>query len=89
MSGTETGMHQFHGRHSLENGLAPTSTKDKQNISVLIRKLIGHASSPPWCILHTGVVWRLQGSAAYAVSREGCQTHGALGLRQMAKDQVR
>ena len=89
MGGTETGMNQFRGRNRLKDGLAPTSTKDKQDIPVFIRELIRHASSPPGCFLHTGVVWRPQGSAAHAMHRQGHQAHSALDLRQLAKEQTR
>ena len=88
MGGTETGMNQFPGRNRLEGGLAPTSTKDKQNIPVFIRELIGHRNSPPGFFLHADIVWSTQSSAAYAVHRQGHQEHCALDLRQMAKDQA-
>ena len=89
MGGTETGMNQFSGRNRLEDGLAPASTEDKQDISVFIRELIGHRNSPPGYFLHTGVVWSPQGSAAHAVHRQGHQEHCALDLRPIAKDQAR
>ena len=89
MGGTKTGMNQFRGRNRLEDGLAPTSTKDKQDVPVLIRLIIGHAHAPLWCFLHTGVVWRPHGSAAHAVHRLGHPEHCALDLRPVAKDLAR
>jgi hypothetical protein len=49
VGGTETGIDQFCGRNRLDDGLTPSTAKDKQDIPVLIGLMIGHANSPALC----------------------------------------